>query len=195
MTDAGQFGEGAKVEINRLLQEGCTVKYWTGNANWTFKRLPAPGCTIPELHVQVRPGPKLYKFVSILIIAPSSYPQRLLEVETFLFLQGDYRKVASMMYPDRPWTGMELLLDQIHWGKVFIHGIYVSEAESYKQFGLNYTGRTFVCSEGHVISSTVSHRMLSESLLRPQMLQCMQLAEQLSRDSVQYTETAKVFQY
>ena len=33
---AGQFAEGAKVKISRLVQEGCTVRYWTGSATWTF---------------------------------------------------------------------------------------------------------------------------------------------------------------
>ena len=152
MTDAGQFGEGAKVEINRLVQEGCTVRYWTGNATWTFGRVAAPGCTIPELHVRVQPGQELYDYVGIAITADSSYQGRLLEIEKFLFLQGNYSKLASNSYPDRPWSGMELLLDQTHWGKVFIHGIYIQEAETYKQFGLNYTGsypigswHTFVC--------------------------------------------------
>lgn len=133
------------MEINRLVQEGCTVRYWTGNATWTFDRMAAPGCTIPELHVRVQPGQELYDFVGIAITAKPTYPGRLLEVERFLFLQGNYIKLASNSYPNRRWTGMELLLDPSHWGKVFIHGIHIAEAWSYKQFGLNYTVRCRAC--------------------------------------------------
>lgn len=145
MTDAGQFGEGGKVEINRLVQEGCTVKYWTGNATWTFARLTAPGCTKPELHVTVQPGQEVYHFVGIAISATPTHQQRLLQVDQCLFLQGNYSKIASEVNPKRRYTGMELLLDQSHWGKVFVQGMYVVDEETYKQFGLNYTGRSLVC--------------------------------------------------
>ena len=143
---AGQYGEGAKVEINRLIGEGCTVKYWTGNAAWTFDRRPTPGCSIPELHVTVQPGGNVYDFVSIAIIAEPGYRGNLLETDNFLFLQGSYSKLASQMRPDMKLSGMELLLDQPHWGKVFIHGIFVTKAPFYKLFGLNYTGESAVLS-------------------------------------------------
>jgi len=123
------------------VQEGCTVTYWTGNATWTFKRLTAQGCTIPELHVTVQPGPDTFDFVGIAIVAKSSYKGRLLETDRFLFLQGDYPSFASRVLPSRAWSGMELLLDQRHFGKVFIQGIFVAKAPSYKKFGLNYTGK------------------------------------------------------
>lgn len=85
---SGQFGEGAKVEINRLIQEGSTVEYCTGNAAWTFGRTTTQGCTVPELHVTVQPGPDLYDFVGIAVTAQNSYSDQLLDVSKFLFLQG-----------------------------------------------------------------------------------------------------------
>ena len=142
----GQYGEGAKVEINRLVQEGCKVKYHTGNATWTFERLKTPGCTMPELHVRVQPGEQLYDCVCIAIVTGPQYKGRLLELDRFLFLQGPYSHLASRVLPNQQWSGMELLLDQSHWGKVFIHGIFVAKASKYKEFGLNYTGESaFSC--------------------------------------------------
>ena len=138
---SGQFGEGAKVEINRLVQEDCTVKYWTGNAAWTFGRRTAQGCTIPELHVTVQPGPVSFDFVGIAVAANSSYSGQLLDVSKFLFLQGSYDKIASMPIPSWKWSGMELLLEPQHHAKVFIQGIFVANAPSYKGFGINYTGK------------------------------------------------------
>lgn len=138
---AGQFGEGAKVEINRLVQEGCSVTYCTGNAKWTFERLVAPGCTIPELHVRVQPGPDLFDFVGIAVVAKLSNSGRLLEDDRFLFLQGNYSKIASLPHASRKWSGMELLLDPHHHGKVFIQSIFVTDAPTYKEFGINYTGK------------------------------------------------------
>ena len=137
----GQFGEGAKVEINRLVQEGSSVTYCTGNATWTFERLVSPGCTIPELHVRVQPGSDLFEFVGIAVVAKPSYSGRLLEDERFLFLQENYPKIASLPHPSRKWSGMEILLDPRHHGKVFVQSIYVADAPTYKEFGINYTGK------------------------------------------------------
>ena len=119
------------------------MKYCTGNAVWTFERAVAPGCTIPELHVNVQPGPNRFEFVSIAVMARSDYPGRLLEVERFLFLQGHYNKIASASVASRHWSGLELLLDPRHHGKVFIQSIFVMNVPTYKEFGINYTGKGF----------------------------------------------------
>ena len=129
------------MEINRLIQEGCTVAYWTGNATWTFGRATTTGCTIPELHVTVQPGDDdMFDFVGIVIEAQSSCGCQLLEANHFLFLQGNYDKIASTPNPTTKWSGVELLLEQRHHAKVFIHGIFVADAQTYKGVGLNYTG-------------------------------------------------------
>lgn len=141
MAHAGHFGEGAKVEINRLVQEGCTVTYCTGNAIWMFERAVAPGCTIPELHVKIHPGLDTFDFVGIAITAKYNYSGRLLEDERFLFLLRHYNKIASAPVPSRDWSGMELLLDPCHHGKVFVQSIFVMDAPTYKEFGIKYTGR------------------------------------------------------
>ena len=138
---AGHFGEGAKVEINRLVQEDCTVQYWTGNAAWTFDRRCAEGCTKEELHVIVTPGQELYDFVAVAVIAESSYKGRLLEQDRFLFLQGDYHKFSSPALDAQSWSGLELLIEEAHWGKAYLHGILVANAPTYTRFGLNYTGK------------------------------------------------------
>lgn len=33
-----------------------------------------------------------------------------------------------------------MLLDEAHWGKVFVHSIFVADAPTYVRFGLNYIG-------------------------------------------------------
>ena len=115
------------------------------NAAWTFIRQPTPGCTIPELHVKVQPGRDVFDFVGIAVVAKAGYAGRLLETDRFLFLHGDYSKFASKVLPRRRWKCMELLIDEPHWGKIFIHGIFLTNALTYKKFGLNYTGAQSLC--------------------------------------------------
>lgn len=74
-------------------------------------------------------------------MANSNYSGRLLEVIRFLFLQGQYDKIASAPVPSCKWSGMEILLDVCHHGKVFIHSIFVMDAPTYKEFGINYTNK------------------------------------------------------
>lgn len=74
-------------------------------------------------------------------MAKSNYSSWLLEVERFLFLQGQYDKIASAPVPSRKWSGTEILLDLCHHGRVFIHSIFVMDAPTYKEFGINYTGK------------------------------------------------------
>ena len=130
------------MEINRLVQEGCTVRYWTGNATWTFERITAHCCSIPELHVIVQPGPEVFDFVGIAIVASVNYASQLLDTARFLFLQGAYDRIASIPQSSRKWSGMELLLEERHVGKMFIQSIFVAEAPKYKGFGINYTGKS-----------------------------------------------------
>lgn len=106
-----------------------------------FERAFAPGCTIPELHVTVQPGSDIFDFVGIAVTAESKYSGRLLEEDRFLFLQGCYDKIGSAPDSSRHWSGMELLLDPRHHGKIFNHGIFMQDAPAYMEFGMNYTGK------------------------------------------------------
>lgn len=108
---------------------------------WRFERRTSPGCTIPELHVKVQPGSDCFEFVGIAIMTSSSYAGHLLENDRFLFFQGSYGKLASVPTASKKWSGLEILLDEPHHGKVFIHSIFVVNAPTYKGFGLNYTGK------------------------------------------------------
>ncbi|KAL0040317.1 hypothetical protein WJX77_003270 [Trebouxia sp. C0004] len=73
-------------------------------------------------------------------MANPSYSGRLLEDERFLFLQENYPKIASLPHPSRKWSGMELLLDPHHHGKVFIQSIYVTDAPTYQDWGSTTQG-------------------------------------------------------
>ncbi len=50
---AGHFGEGVKVQINRLLAEGqcSSISYLTGRSKWEFKHITALHCDYETLHV------------------------------------------------------------------------------------------------------------------------------------------------
>jgi hypothetical protein len=50
---AGHFGEGMKVQINRLLADGkCNgITYVTGTCKWDLKHMQAQHCTNETLHV------------------------------------------------------------------------------------------------------------------------------------------------
>ena len=128
--------------MNRLLQEGGTVQYWVANTQWLFLRQPAPGCTVEELYAQVQTlEHKFYDFVGAVIISPPEYPYQLFNKSRFLFLQGNYAKIASPVTSKHKWSGMELLLDPVHHGKIFCHSILVKNSIHFIGFGLNYTGK------------------------------------------------------
>ena len=103
--------------------------------------LTSGGCTTEELHVIVTPGQELYDFVAVAVIAESTYKGRLLEPNRFLFLQGDYPKFSSRVLDVQTWSGLELLIEEAHSGKAYLHGILVADAPTYMRFGLNYTGK------------------------------------------------------
>lgn len=94
------------------------------------------------------------------VMSTPNYRGRLLDVGRFLLLQGQYNKISAPPLPSgSSMSGMELLLDQRHHGKVFIKGIFVAEASTYKAFGINYTGkllpsivRNQLCSFAHIAS-------------------------------------------
>ena len=139
---AGQFGDRGKTEVNRLLQEGGSVQYWVANTHWWFLRQPAPGCTTEELYAQVLAvQDNFYDCVGMLIIGRRHYSHQLLDKRRFLFLQGSYDRMSAPATSQHKWSGMELLLDPTHHGKIFCHGMFVKEAADFLGFGLNYTGK------------------------------------------------------
>eukprot|EP00898_Chlorokybus_atmophyticus_P000410 jgi/Chlat1/136/Chrsp1S03095 len=54
--NAGNFGEGMKVQINRLIASGASARYVTGNNLWNFEYRRDPGFTQDSLNLVITPA-------------------------------------------------------------------------------------------------------------------------------------------
>ena len=147
---AGQFGEGVKVEINRLIQDGCTVEYRTGSMLWQFFNQREHSRSQQDLlHMRSVAQSTSQPDTSMIIWAPASSslrPHEYLDLDEtqFLFLRpayDSYRCVAKD-YGLKSAFGMEILYDERDVGKLFVRDIYVCTEPKLKGLGLNYLGTT-----------------------------------------------------
>ncbi|KAK9865583.1 hypothetical protein WJX84_007361 [Apatococcus fuscideae] len=147
---AGYFGEGAKVELNRLVAQGAYVEYRTGNVRWDFEYLKADGCENPDLHiVSHREGPTADDHTTMRISFPAHWNAKgqlihaALDFQSYLFFQDSY---PALVWPipakAKPGdiAGLEVLPDPKHHGRIFAHGMPVCLEGRLKGFGLNYLG-------------------------------------------------------
>ncbi|KAL6076901.1 Mg2+ and Co2+ transporter CorB [Balamuthia mandrillaris] len=156
---AGFFGEGVKVEINRLVASGVDVRYWTAGCRWEFFHATNAEATssnpVQELAVRfhhqnghsgssVSPVGPLHTLVELLGLPSSSFNPL-----HFLFLASSppSSPSSSSSTRDSPtatplqcrgYRGLNLLLDSTFHGQVFVHGIFVQEeTASLHGLGLN----------------------------------------------------------
>ena len=150
MAAAGYFGEGAKVELNRLVAQKASVEYRTGNVLWNFEYLTADGCENPDLHiVSRRLGPTADGHTTMKISFPAKWNAKgkqihaALDFQNYLFFQDSY-PALSWPIPNKAKpediAGLEILPDAKHHGRIFAHGMPVCLESSLKGFGLNYLG-------------------------------------------------------
>ncbi len=130
---AGYFGEGVKVEINRLSACGATVTYRTGGHEWIFGYNPSNELCV-EFYCLQRPN--AFFQAEILNIGSDALPKE----ENFLFLQPDH--TALCLRPPSGTHGVSILLHPNHVGKFYLHGIRVelSNTSLHHLFGLDYSG-------------------------------------------------------
>lgn len=138
------------MEINRLLQAGCTVQYQTGNMQWQFYRHRELAASQQELlymqSVRMAWQPDTAMIISApAASSPGQFAFLTLDDADFLFLRtamDSLRCVAREEGYGVPWTGygMEILFEERDKGKTFISDIYVCSPADHQGFGLNYLG-------------------------------------------------------
>eukprot|EP00834_Sanchytrium_tribonematis_P008410 NODE_976_length_2812_cov_0.620715.p1 type:complete len:828 gc:universal NODE_976_length_2812_cov_0.620715:2639-156(-) len=134
---AGIFGEGFKVEVNRLLASGCEVIYRSGNTEWNF---------IHDIDVFKMKSIKQATEVPNLCVAVSNIAEDTifsLNENHYLFLQIlDHDFIFKTdTSENRVFSGCELLCSPNHISKIYVHGIFVKEdTRNYPTFGINYKG-------------------------------------------------------
>jgi hypothetical protein len=131
---AGYFGEGVKVEINRLSACGAAVTYRTGSHEWLFGYSPSNELWVKFYRLQT---PNPFFQVEILHLPSQALPKE----EDFLFLQPQHSTLR--LVPPSGTDGVSVLLLPHHVGKVYIHGIAVklSNPDINHLFGIDYSGR------------------------------------------------------
>ena len=147
LVHAGQFGEGVKVEINRLIQAGCTVHYQTGNMVWQFFWHRELATSEQELlymeSIQTAAQPDTTMIISAPAAAsPGQFAFLTFDDAEYLFLRtaiDSYRCVPRDQGVNNDF-GLEILYEQRDHGKIFVCDIYVCSPFDLQGFGLNYLG-------------------------------------------------------
>ena len=138
---AGYFGEGVKVEINRLVDSDARVVYFTNGAQWSFSYNQSY-----VLYATVEPNHQFHQFQpNTTCVKLSNVPLAAFSASEFLFIRPCNCIVSSRPNWNRKsssLSGLDILLDEHTFGRIYVQGIFVmkmSDAEEAK-FGLNYSG-------------------------------------------------------
>ncbi|PRW44629.1 Right handed beta helix region [Chlorella sorokiniana] len=132
---AGCFGEGAKVEINRITASGASVTYLTSNQEWSFRYEQEFGTEVLHLHSRRISDQPSGNTLVVVRGAQRSWFQR----HNYLFLLpkpyacfgGSGSSSASQV---------ELLPEAQHGRRLYVHGFFVSQADNLPLHGLNFCG-------------------------------------------------------
>mmetsp|Transcript_11159 Transcript_11159/g.20053 ORF Transcript_11159/g.20053 Transcript_11159/m.20053 type:complete len:702 (-) Transcript_11159:1500-3605(-) len=138
---ASCFGEGMKVEVNRLVVAGMDVRVFTGYSDWLFSHCPIDGSGSGNtvLFMSPRPcgAPPVWCPHTSFVIhrrTPAMTDKWPIDTGNFLFLRPSD--------PANCFRGhtQEVLLSEEHVGRVYVHGIHVQTFPTLLGFGLNYVG-------------------------------------------------------
>jgi hypothetical protein len=146
---AGYFGEGAKVEVNRLLFCEASVTYRTGSMLWDFDYNERQ---ILQAHI-TQLGSEY--FIPNTTISIENCPKSAFDPEDYLYIHIPTTVIGSRTDPfGKQFGGIELLLDETYYGKIYLHGILIMNIGKVKandtirenieqspmKFGVNYCG-------------------------------------------------------
>jgi hypothetical protein len=142
----GFFGEGVKVEINRLTASGVKVTYETPvegtlahHAKWDFSYMAEVGGASEVLHLHMEGMDAPVRGVTVKAVGlPRGRPA--IDPRMFLFLQGGYSRVSAPPQKGEQIAGIDVLLDKEHEGKIYVGGIFALPWATLKGVGLDYTG-------------------------------------------------------
>eukprot|EP00164_Ancoracysta_twista_P008434 GFYU01012208.1.p1 GENE.GFYU01012208.1~~GFYU01012208.1.p1 ORF type:complete len:893 (-),score=166.06 GFYU01012208.1:101-2779(-) len=156
---AGAYGEGMKIEINRLVARGVLVKIFTGCQMWEFYHATEQGSTESKLWMTVSQTGDLCNHLSICLQGTREmFGSALIDRSKFLFLQpqgvdqpmdpafrsgrrSQQCRCADPACTDpKCWPLVEILLHDNHAGKVYARGIFVCEEPLLKRIGFNFVG-------------------------------------------------------
>eukprot|EP01031_Cornospumella_fuschlensis_P035053 gene35053-42453_t len=131
---AGFFGEGVKVEINRLKYVGADVAYYTNDTKWDF---------FYNANVLQADITHHLSYANGTLIAIKNAPASAYNPADFLFLLPCSQVISSK--PDfedqNNLTGLDILLCNNTHRRVYVQGIFVTNIKlECVEFGLNYTG-------------------------------------------------------
>uniref|UniRef100_A0A7S2W1H5 U-box domain-containing protein n=1 Tax=Rhizochromulina marina TaxID=1034831 RepID=A0A7S2W1H5_9STRA len=142
----GFFGEGVKVEINRLVANGASVEYETPvpgtdefHSMWTFsyEEEISGASEVLHLHVDTVGGPTDAVAVTVKGLPAGNSA---ISPNNFLFLQGKYTRVVAPPTDGNQVAGIDVLLDPQHEGRIYVGGIFALPWATLKGIGLDYTG-------------------------------------------------------
>ena len=144
------FGEGMKVELNRLLASGCKVRYWTANMTWNFGYgTDHPGALQQTLHLTAMILPQRSPDTTVVIADPSHVlpGQHLLQRDRFLLFDPPKpeQSYGGSVLAGQQSCSLQLLLGKQYRGRVYVHGTFIMEERllnvpGHMQFGINFTG-------------------------------------------------------
>jgi len=142
---AGAYGEGMKVEINRLVARGVRVDVFTGARLWSFSHGRDPDGTEEKLFMHASAVQQMDHLVVSLEGEAGIFGEGLVGRSKFLFMQpfhdGPHGSPASApMHPDHRGGDFicEVLLHQDHCKRIFARGILVMDAPELEGIGLNF---------------------------------------------------------
>ena len=144
--NAGQYGEGVKVEINRLIQAGCSVEYRTANMLWTFGRQRERASSSQEVLCMQSVMQPTVSDTLMTITAPMAPPGTFdyldLQETEYIFLRatGSYNSYRCIprQFGSESSFGMEILFEQRDEGRLYVRDFFVCSDPLLKGIGLNY---------------------------------------------------------
>jgi hypothetical protein len=138
LSSTGFFGEGVKVEINCLIRAGMSVRYRTGQTIWSFRH-ETDGlgekpvlCLISKIVHYYEPS------TTMQIYGPHNGP--FVNMDNYLFFQPGYDCFSCPSTSTSSVSGLEILCEARHFGRVYVSGIFVMAAPRLERIGLNYVG-------------------------------------------------------
>lgn len=138
----GGYGEGMKVEINRLIKNGKIVNIFTNNERWSFTHdLITNDGKVKSLFCHIDYFSEMCNHTSIVV----NLKNENINIDNFLFLNGhNYTKLNNdnnnnifFLYSNCKREYIEILTKPQYRGKIFIKGIFVCKGSNMNDFGLN----------------------------------------------------------
>jgi len=137
---AGCYGEGMKVEINRMISSKKAVSCYTNGQRWTFGYINNAGGKVNTLQVLIENGQWAYwsHLTFEITCPPPESDDWLITSNQFLFLEPTGLPDNTIFASNG--ETVEVLISPHTKGKIFAKGIFVKNEPELHNFGLNFIG-------------------------------------------------------